>query len=223
VFSWGADSAGVSRITSYYVLKALDAGWIALFPVIAAVAALAVVAFLQLFTPSVRVLAAAVVAVLGISALGYVGTNADQLAAGFDKAPGVYTAWDRHRWLQDDLVGEAIVNAAETATIASAPSFTTLLWDGAGQLPNLWVAALTGVLSSEQSTFYRNLPEFPYDEKTVGYLNITMNVDPDLSIIALWFRPGSGDLLEKWALGYGPERVRTEQVIIPPSALCPEC
>lgn len=68
------------------------------------------------------------------------------------------------------------------------PDKTTMLWDGSGTLPNLWVSALHGVMSKKQNTFYANLPPFPYDEKTLGHVALALNLDPSLNLVVLWFR-----------------------------------
>ena len=98
-----------------------------------------------------------------------------------------------------------------------------MLWDGSGTLPNLWVASLHGVMSKSQQRFYRDLPPFPYDPKTTGYLDLALNLNPETDMVALWFRPSSGELLDVYAAGRGDDRVTPVQVPMPPNLLCPEC
>jgi hypothetical protein len=103
------------------------------------------------------------------------------------------------------------------------PDYTTLLWDGAGTLPNLWVSSLSGVMSKDQNTFYRGLPSFPYDDKAAQYVSFAMNLDADLRVVVLWFRQPSGDLLRLYVQERGDDRVQLVQVPMPSNLLCPEC
>jgi hypothetical protein len=122
--------------------------------------------------------------------------------------------------VNNTLVGEAIINAQQAAV--KFPDKTTMLWDGAGTLPNLWVASLHGVMSQTQQGFYKNLPQFPYDESTVSYVKLSLNTDPTLNLVVLWFRDVSGLLVEPLQQQY-PTRVVTEQVPMRSSPLCLEC
>ncbi len=118
-------------------------------------------------------------------------------------------------------MGEAIIRGRDAAV--PYPDYTTLLWDGAGTLPNLWVASLSGVMSKSQQIFYKGLPSFPYDEKTTQYVNLALNLDSDLRVVVLWFRPPSGDLVRLYVTNRGDGRVKQVQVPMPSSPLCPEC
>jgi hypothetical protein len=160
-----------------------------------------------------------VVIVLG--SLGYAGALPAQLGDGFAAAPGIQAGADRTRGINDPLIGEAIIRGQQAAV--PYPDRTTLLWDGAGTLPNLWVASLHGVMSKTQQRFYRDLPPFPYDVKTPGYVDLTLNLNPQMAIAALWFRPSSGELLAAYAAERGDDRVLPVQVPMPPNLLCPEC
>jgi hypothetical protein len=103
------------------------------------------------------------------------------------------------------------------------PDYTTMLWDGAGTLPNLWVSSLSGVMSKQQNTFYRNLPRFPYDAKTAEYVNLALNLDAKLRVAVLWFREPSKELLDLYVQQRGDDRVKLVKVPMPSSLLCPEC
>ena len=122
--------------------------------------------------------------------------------------------------MNNSLVGEAIINAQQAAV--DQPELTTLLWDGAGTLPNLWVSALHGVMSKADNDFYKNLPAFPYDEKTIAYVKLALNTNPTLNLVVLWFRDVTGPLVEPLQKQY-PTRVVTEQVPMRSSPLCLEC
>jgi hypothetical protein len=123
-------------------------------------------------------------------------------------------------YVNNSLVGEAIINAQQAAE--KYPELTTMLWDGAGTLPNLWVASLHGVMSQTQQAFYKNLPQFPYDENTVTYVKSALNTNPTLNLVVLWFRGVSGPVVEPLHTQY-PTRVVTEKVPMRSSPLCLEC
>ena len=143
-----------------------------------------------------------------------------QLDTGFAAAPGIQAGADRTQGIGNTLVGEAIIRGRDAAV--PYPEFTTLLWDGAGTLPNLWVSSLSGVMSKNQNKFYRNLPQFPYDDKTVAYVKLALNTDPSLNLVVLWFRGVSGPQVAPLAEQY-PSRVVTVQVPMRSSPLCQEC
>jgi len=220
-FMFGADSSEVSRLSSYYVLKALDAGMLMIIPVLSALAALVLVYALAPTTRVVRILGFTVAGIVALSSFGYWGTNADRLSIGFSAAPGARAQDERHKWIQDDLLGTVLFNAADTAEQDSA--FTPVLWDASGQLPNLWLASLTGVLSSDQTKFYGALPDFPYDQRTLDAINFDLNIDGESRYNLLWFRPISGELIIPWVNANGSGRVTQEQVPMTKSAVCEEC
>lgn len=221
VFSLGADSATVSRVSSYYVLKALAGSLIAYMPIIFALIAVACALAVAAFTARQQALAAASLILFGTVAYGYVGTTETELSPGFAAAPGVQAFKDRKEGVNNSLVGVGIISAAEVAL--DNPDRTPFLWDGAGTLPNLWVNSLTGVLSTNAQKFYAQLPPFPYDESTLDYVNFSLSIDPTLDLNVLWFRDVSGELLNGWAAGKDPQRVITSRVLIPSSPLCEEC
>ena len=221
VFVTGADAAGVGRLNSYYVLKSLEAMLLAAAPIIAALVAVVLVRALQGVPRFTAIVSTILGAAIVIGLFGYTGSLPAQPAAGFFAAPGVQAGADRMQGINDPLVGEAIIRASAAA--APYPEYTTLLWDGAGTLPNLWVSSLTGVESKKQNLFYRGLPSFPYDEKAAQYVSLAMNLDADLRVVVLWFRPPSGDLLQTYVEQRGDDRVRLVQVPMPSSPLCPEC
>jgi hypothetical protein len=220
-FMFGADSSEVSRLSSYYVLKALDACMLMIIPVLSALAALVLVYALAPTTRVVRILGFTVAGIVALSSFGYWGTNADRLSLGFGAAPGARVQDERHKWIQDDLMGTVLFNAADTSGQGS--TFTPILWDASGQLPNLWVASLTGVLSSDQSQLYGELPDFPYDQKTLNAIDFGLNIDGDSRINILWFRPISGELVIPWVDANTTGRVMQQQVPMTKSAVCEEC
>jgi len=212
--------AGISLLQSYYVLKTLNAMLLATAPLIAALMATVIVIAVKSVGRVMAVTGSVVAAMLGFVAFGYVGATPNQWNEGFAAAPGVDALMTRGSAVGDPLIGEAIVNAAQAAQ--DYPELTPLLWDGAGTLPNLWVNSLATVLSRDASIFYRNLPEFPYDDNTIEYVNLALNVDADLELAVLWFRGVSGDQLQRLAK-MRPDRVTLVQVPMRSSALCEEC
>ncbi len=221
VFALGADSANVSRIASYYVLKALDGALIAYFPLVLGLIAIITVKIMNDLRFSQQLITAFAVILIGTVAYGYVGTTQTELSPGFSAAPGIQASKERKEGVTNSLIGEAILRSTEVAS--ENPDWTPFLWDGSGTLPNLWVNSLTGVLSSNQQKFYANLPPFPYEESALDYVNFALNVDGSLDLNALWFRDVSGELLNSWALTQDPTRVMTSRVLIPSSPLCIEC
>jgi MFS family permease len=220
IFVSGADTAAISRLQSYYVLKPLNAMLIAVTPLIAAMVAVALVRALGGLDRASSVITVLMGAAVTMGLFGYVGvfTSFD---AGFTAAPGVQAGADRTRGVNDPLVGSAIIRGRDAAV--PYPDYTTMLWDGAGTLPNLWVSSLSGVMSKQQNTFYRNLPRFPYDAKTAEYVNLALNLDAKLRVAVLWFREPSKELLDLYVQQRGDDRVKLVKVPMPSSLLCPEC
>ena len=228
----GADAAGLSRLGSYYVLKSLNALLLVLAPMLAAVLAVGTVALIAV---GMRWLAsrdggrlrradawigAMLVGVVVITFFGYVGVVPTQYAGGFAGAPGIDAAAKRVGATQNSLIGEAIINGTQASL--AYPNDTSLLWDGSGTLPNLWVAGLRGVLSTDQQRFYRNLPPFPYEEKGVQNLEFSLNTNPDQNFVLLWFRGVSGELM-RGLVAKNPDRLVEQQVQMRSSILCQEC
>ena len=220
-FGFGAAAAETPWYGAYYVLKALYAGLLMLAPF--AAAGLGVVAAFVLL--SVTVLNASLISLTGVvaltSAFGYVGALPKPLLPGYWTAPGVQAGMDRMRGIEDPLVGEAIVNAAVAAY--PYPDRATLLWDGAGILPNMWVASLTGTITAQQQRFYAGLPQFPYDEATTRYVEFGLTLAPSMKLAVLWFRGVSNDLLLKAFGMRSDDRVVLVKVPMRSSALCQEC
>ena len=217
----GTDAAGVSRIQSYYVLKSLDAALLTTAPLLAAAAATAFVLLLRQLSATTAIAASTATAIAAVAAFGYVGSTPETLSSGFTTAPGVEAGIERARGVDDFLIGDSILGTVSAT--AELPSFTPMMWDGAGTLPNLWAASLHGTLSSNQQAFYADLPPFPYDEQTSDYLRNALASDPELRIAITWFRGVSGDFLR---LRFGtddPRRVQVVQVPLRQSLLCPEC
>ena len=228
----GADGAELSRLVSYYALKTLNAMLLALAPLVAALAAVGICLFLVAVgkatkgaanprSTRINVIIGGVIALaIGFTMFGYVGTTTQDFTGGFTLAPGVAAANARSAGVENNLIGEAIITA-QTAALPY-PDKTTMLWDGSGTLPNLWVSALHGVMSKNQNTFYANLPPFPYDAKTNGHLKLSLNLDPSLHLVVLWFRGVSGVMVEELKIDQ-PDRVITVKVPMRSSPLCEEC
>ena len=217
----GTDAAGISRIQSYYVLKALDASLLATAPLLAAAAASAFVFLIrQLSTATVIVTTAATV-VVTVSAFGYVGSTPPNLSSGFTVAPGVQAGLDRTRGVDDSLIGESIL--ASVNGIAELPEYTPMMWDGSGTLPNLWAATLHETLSAQQQKFYTGLPEFPYGDDAYEYVRTELSNNPNLRLAVTWFRPSSGNYLELRLASSDPRQVQVVEVSMRNSLLCPEC
>lgn len=221
VFVFAADAAGVGRLQSYYVLKSLDAALIAASPLIAAAVAVVLVRALRGVARVTAVIATVLGAAIVVGMFGYAGALPTSTDTGFFAAPGIQAGADRMQGINDPLVGEAIIRARDAAL--PYPDYTTLLWDGSGTLPNLWVASLSTVMSKKQQAFYRGLPSFPYDDRTAEYVNLALNLDGSLRVVVLWFRPPSGDLLTVFAQNREDGRVKQVKVPMPASPLCPEC
>jgi hypothetical protein len=216
----GADAAELPRLVSYYVLKTFNALLLTTAPVIAALMATAIVIVVKSVGRMMAVTGSIAAALLAVSVFGYVGATPWQFNEGFSAAPGIAAAAERGVAVEDSLIGEAIVNAAESAL--PFPNRTPLLWDGSGTLPNRWVAALHGVLSTDQSRFYGGLPQFPYDDRTVDYVDLALNLNPTLDLVVLWFRGVSAEQLSDIAR-LRSDRVMLQQVPMRSSALCEEC
>jgi ABC-type transport system involved in multi-copper enzyme maturation permease subunit len=216
----GALSAGVNPLYSYYVLKSLDSLLLAASPLFAALVGIGIATLLSGLSRKDAVVAAVVAGVFGVMLFGYVGPTPKEFAPGFSAAPGIAAGAKRIESVNNTLVGEAIINAQQAAE--KFPELTTMLWDGAGTLPNLWVASLHGVMSQTQQAFYKNLPQFPYDENTVTYVKSALNTNPTLNLVVLWFRDVTGLLVEPLQKQY-PTRVVTEKVPMRSSPLCLEC
>jgi len=221
-FVRGSIAAGVDWTVSYYVLKSLNAAYVMAAPVV--IGALAAGATLALRTLRARagttsaLLGAGVIALLAIPAFGYVGALTVPLNEGYPVAPGIANAAARADFLTRPT-GEPIVSGAIAAQ--ENPGSTPILWEAGGTLPNLWGASLSGVLSKEQQGFYLNLPDFPYDDKTLEYLKFQLGKRPDLTYNVLWFRDSSETLLGP--LANVSDRIAVTRMRMPASDICPEC
>ncbi|MBI1351828.1 MAG: hypothetical protein GC156_12000 [Actinomycetales bacterium] len=219
IFLGPVDTAGISRLQAYYILKPLDAMVMSLAPLLAALVAVVVMRAVDRQPRMTRGLAVATAVVIVAGLFGYAGVLTT-FEDGGAPAAGVQAGADRTRG-RDSLVGEAIIRAQEAAL--PYPDRATLLWDGAGTLPNLWVMSLHGVLSKIDQTFYKGLPEFPYDTRALGYVDLTLQTNPTLNLAALWFRPSTGELFDAYVAGRNDQRVIAVKVPMPPNDLCPEC
>jgi hypothetical protein len=213
IFMVGADSTGVSRLTSYYVLKSLNASLLLLIPVLAALGAIGLVALVRHLGKLNAVLVSVTVFVVGASSFGFIGFNANQLAANFDAAPGIAVALERAKWINTPESGVRIVQAARVAQ--QNPDFTPIAWEGVGALENLWVLALTNVASYEQTSFYTELPEVPFGESALAEVARYTYANPTSRIQLLWISPEVGQGLQQWAASYPPERLLTPEVVLP--------
>jgi hypothetical protein len=213
IFMVGADSTGVSRLTSYYVLKSLNASLLLLIPVLAALGAIGLVLVVRHLGKLNAVFISVTVFVVGVSTFGFIGFNANQLAANFEAAPGIKVALERDKWINQPEIGERIVQAARVAQ--RNPDFTPIAWEGVGALENLWVLGLTNVASYEQTIFYRELPEVPYGELALAEITQYTYANPTSRIQLMWTSPEVGQALQQWAASYPPERILTPEVVIP--------
>lgn len=217
----GTDAAGISRIQSYYVLKALDASLLATAPLLAAVAATAFLLIVRHLGTVTAIVASAATAIAALAAFGYVGATPATLSSGFTVAPGVQAGLDRARGIEDPLIGESILGAVEATE--ELGDYTPMMWDGAGTLPNLWAASLHETLSTTQQSFYTGLPVFPYGDETYEYLRSELANDLELRLAITWFRQVSGDYLKLRFGTADPRQVQVVQVLLRKSDLCPEC
>lgn len=220
-FVTGTDAAELSRLASYYVLKSLDAALLMSAPVTIALLALGTSHLLTHLPRAQRLLAAVAVGALSIGVFGYVGVAPERLQEGFVAAPSITAAQLRLEGSGDELVGSAIVAAATAAS--ETADYVPVLWDGSGQLVNLWVGSLTNTMSANQTSFYGRMPPFPYEDRDLDYLTLAQNSNPDLDLNVLWFREVSGQAIEQWARVLPPQRTITTRLNLPPSPLCPEC
>lgn len=213
VFVVGADATGVSRLTSYYVLKSLNAGYLFFIPLVIAVASCGLIVLVKRLKVVQSVLVVISVIVIGVSTFGFVGFNADKLASTFSPAPGIAVALEREKWIQDPGIGIAIVNSARAAQ--NNPDFTPVVWQGVGTLENLWVLALINTASNDQTLFYQDLPQVPYAESTLSQIAQYIYANPLARIQLLWWSPEVGAELDAWVANYPADRLIATQVVIP--------
>jgi len=207
----GAVQAGKSWLESYYVLKTLDAILLFAAPVYAALVAIALVFLVTRIAKSkIQVAGLSVAVSVVIVAFVWVGSG----------TPGITAGQQRIESVRNSLVGEAIVNSAEAAKpyAASMP----MMWDGAGNLPNLWLASLSGVMSKDQQTFYLSLPAFPYEAQAQQYVFDYLASRPNVHLAMMWFRSISGQQLEELK-NQLPNQVTLVKVPMRSSLLCQEC
>jgi len=220
-----ADSADMSRLSSYYVLKTLNALLLVNATLLAAGLALVTcLAVDSMRTAGARrgavTMIAASGALLALTTFGYPGAGGDQVAPGFTAAPGIQAGLARAGSVDNDLVGDSIVRAQQAAL--AEPGKSTLMWDGGGTLVNLWLASLNRVLSSDDQRFYAGLPPFPYEDEAQRYVDFAVGLRPTLDLAIMWFRGVSEERLQDLVRQH-PERVTLVRVPMPSSALCLEC
>ena len=213
IFAVGADATGVSRLTSYYVLKSLNASLLLLIPILMAVAAIGLVALIRHLGKLTAVMVSITVFVVGASTFGFIGFNANQLAANFEAAPGIAVALERNKLINNPEIGVRVVQAARVAQ--QNPDFTPIAWQGVGALENLWVLALTNAASYEQTTFNAELPNAPYGEVALAEITRYTYANPTSRVQLLWTSPEVGASLQQWAASYPPERVLVPEVVLP--------
>ncbi len=217
----GTDAAEVSRVSSYYVLKALSAAMLAFTPIVIALAAVVTMRAVQDASKAKQLGVMTLASGISVCAYGYFGVTPTQMSDGFTFAPGVQAANARMYGIENPLVGEAIIRASNTAE--SSPEYTPFLFDGAGTLVNIWVSSLTGVTSVNQRNFYEGLPPFPYDNKVLDYVDFSLRIDSTLRVNVLSFRGVSADLITPWARNQDPTRVMSTRVPMSSNAMCEEC
>ena len=220
LFSFGASAAGVGIFESYYVLKPLDAMLIAGVPLMAALASVVLVRSLSGVSRATAVISIVMAGAVLVGLFGYIGTLG-KLAEGYFAAPGVQAGADRAYGIENSLIGLSIISGQEAAR--PYPDYTTVQWDGAGLLPNLWVASLHGTMSKADNRFYKDMPEFPYESTATGYIDLALNLNRDLRVALLWFRPSSGETLTSYAESVPDGRAISVQIPMEPNAMCPEC
>ena len=202
----GTDSAGTSRIQSYYVLKALDAARLSAAPLIAAAIAVGLVYLTRSVSTVTATAAITGSALVGITAFGYVGSTPNELSSGFTVAPGVEAGRERVQATKQTFVGDQILDAVNATE--DLPEFTVIMWDGPGILPNLWVATLHGTFSADQQTFILSIPGPPYGVETTDFIKDALNIYPELRVAVVW-TSGSSEAFVKLRLGtVDPRRVR---------------
>jgi hypothetical protein len=212
VFVVGADGSGVSRLTSYYVLKSLNANYLFLIPLLIAAATLALIVVVSRLSVLNGVLVGISAIVIGASTFGYIGFNADKLAPTFTPAPGIAVAQEREFWINNPEIGIAIAHSARVAQVN--PEFTPLVWEGVGILQNLWVLSLTGVVSSDQSEFYGDVSVTPYGEAALTQIAQYIYANPLASIQILWWTPEIGAELQRWVAQYPEDRLIAREVVL---------
>jgi hypothetical protein len=213
IFAVGADATGVSRLTSYYVLKSLNASLLLLIPALTALAAIGLVVLVRHLGKLNAALASVTAFAVGASTFGFIGFNANQLSVNFSPAPGIAVALERDKWIGNPYIGVEIANAARVAQ--QNPDFTPVAWQGVGTLQNLWVLSLTNVVSSDQSHFYTDLPQVPYGESALGEITRYTYANPTSRIQILWSNPEVGAGLQQWAPSYPADRVLVPEVVLP--------
>lgn len=216
-FSFSADAAGITRLQSYYVLKPLDGALIAVVTVVAALAGVGVARVASSVSRPTAVISVLLAGVIALSLFGFVGTAPNGLGAGFFAAPAVQAGVERMKGVNDPLIGTSIVGAASAAD--AYPQDVTMLFDGSGTLPNLWVSSLHGVMSKAQNAYYRDLPPFPYDAKTIAYMQLAERFQPTWTFATMWFRPSTGQMLND----VNDPRIIPVQFRVGQNAYCPEC
>jgi hypothetical protein len=216
-FCSSADAAGITRLHAYYVLKPLDGALIAVVTVVAALAGVTVAKVSSAMSRPSAVISVLLAGVVAVSLFGFVGSTPDGLGSGFSSAPAVQAGVERMRGIEDPLIGTSIVGAATAAE--PYPQDVTMLFDGSGTLPNLWVSSLHGVMSKAQNAYYRDLPAFPYDAKTIAYMQLALRFQPTWTFATMWFRPSTGQMLA----GINDPRIVPVQFSVGQNAYCPEC
>jgi hypothetical protein len=214
-----ADGTDTSRLQSYYVLKPLNGTLLAVAPLIAALIAVVVVRALDGLARPARILGVATAVAIVAGAFGYAGAQPEAGTEGLDVAAGVRAGTDRSAAVANSTIGEVLIRSAEAAV--PYPDDTTVLWDAGGVLQNLWVASLHTTLSKDMQTMYLSLPSDPYDAKTLAYLDLMAQLQPDQRFAVLWFAPDSEIPLTAWATG--KPQVQLVRVPMPANGACPEC
>jgi hypothetical protein len=204
-----AAAADTAWQVSYYVLKVLDAMLLSTAPIIAALLAASVVVVVRSVGRVMAVTGSAVALLLGISFFGYIGPAPTYLNYGFQAAPGIAAAAERNEAVANTALGESIV--ASVLAAEPYPDRYPLLWNTPGTLPNLWAGTLHTVLSADAQSLYISLPEPPYADSAVAYVNFSLNIYPGLNLAVLWSDPASKALVNELAARAGDRIVLIEQ------------
>ena len=184
-----AAAAETAWQVSYYVLKVLDAMLLSTAPIVAAMLAASVVIVVRSVGRVMAVTGSIVALLLAISFFGYLGPAPGYLNFGFQASPGIAAAAERNEAVANTALGENIVASVQAA--APYAERYPLMWDTPGTLPNLWAGTLHTVLGANAQALYISLPEPPYGDNAVRYLDFALNISPTLDLAVIWSEPAS--------------------------------
>jgi len=217
-FTWYAASLarneGIDPLLAYYTLKLINGLFLMALPLLFAVVTLA--------------LMIALIAVFRTSRISIVGVFTG-LVLGF-------FVWQFHNWegnsadkamqkreqaVADGLVGEVILRSVEQ--VKDINDRTVVMWDSGDRLQNLWLRALTGVLSVQEYELYSDLGVAPYDQEAAFSLAAYLDEDPTRRVAVTWFREPGRVTLTELQRPRGEFFVELVRVPMRQSTVCPEC